>query len=85
MYVNEIVFYVWLVVTLSVLSGLVAWVIVKICKFVRDTKDTKFDVSRLKEQVYKLAEEHRSDFKYIRTRIENIEADKCKGEKDEIN
>ena len=85
MYVNNIVFCVWLVVTILALSGLVVWLIIKICGFIRDTKDTKFDVSRLKEQVYKLAEEHRSDFKYIRTRIENIEADKCKGEKDEIN
>ena len=76
MYINEPVFGIWISATIFALFMLVVWLIIKICKFIRDTKDTKFDVSRLKEQVYKLAEEHRSDFKYIRTRIDNIEANK---------
>ena len=82
MYVNDVVFCVWIVATIFALFILVAWLVIKICGFIRDTK---FGISQLKERVHILEESKRNDFKYIKERIDNIEANKCKGEKDEVD
>ena len=85
MYVNEIVFYIWLVVTLSVLSGLVAWLVVKICKFVRDAGN---DIKVLKNNFKYLEERFYMDLKEVWKSLHTLE-DKQRGtegdEKHETN
>lgn len=82
MYVNEIIFSVWLAATIFALFMFVLWLFIKICEFI---KGTKIDISQLKNHVHILEERQRNNFKYIEARIDTIEADKCKGEKDEID